>query len=220
MLDRRMVLAAGALLPISIASPAWSQATPVAAEDLDRIRKRAASFFERIVALSVASSPPGLNASNGWFVKAMQGDGELAIAQRPISTDSPGGAVCADLTQAAMKACRDGFAPGLYKSSGLTNLRLAMDVFNAALPSLLEISAKIVAAVYTGGATGAAISQDVNQQVSSLGEAVKGRGIVTNGEHANGWISSGVRDGANGVIGRIDQAKGALSADGRDSTLR
>lgn len=216
MIARRSVLIGSALLPLCSSQPVFAQ-SPVAVDpsDLERIRKRLASFFERVTALSVASPPPGVNASNGWFVKAMREDSELAVAQRPIQTDSAGGAACADLTQALMRACREGFAPGLHKASGLTYLPLARETFTKVLPTLLEISAKIVAAVYTGGAAGAAISADVNAQIRSLGE-VAGKNFVSSGEHANGWISVAVRDQAKGVINRVDQQLPTLSASGRD----
>lgn len=217
MINRRLLLLGSMLLPICANGRATAQGAlnEVDPNDLDRIRRRLASFFERTVALSAASPPPGVNATNGYFVNGMRGDAELAVAQRPIQTDSPGGAICGDLAQALMRACRDGFAPGLHRASGLTYLPLAIQTFNNVLPSLLEISAKIVAAIYTGGAMGAAIASDVNQQVQSLGE-IAGRNFVTSGEHANGWISVGVRDQANAVVSQIDQRISALPADGRD----
>jgi hypothetical protein len=183
--------------------------------DLDRIRRRLASFFERVVALSTASPPPGVNASNGYFVNGMLNDVELAVAQRLIQTDSLGGTRCAELTQTVMTACRQGFTPGLHETNGLEYLPLAIETFRRTLPSLLEISARIVAAVYVGGAVGAIIMQDVNHQISSLGE-IAGRNFVTGGNHANGWISVGVRDNANSVVNQINNGVDNLSADGRD----
>lgn len=177
--------------------------------DLDLVRRRLASFFERVVALSNASPPPGTNASNGWFVKAMQEDAELNVAQRPIATTTIGGNGVGSIALNAMTALRAGFNHENHFASGLTYLPVAIDAFNAAMPAIKNIAVSAFEAYATSGATIKQLEQQVKTEIDNIGSTVAKSGMVLSGTHANGWISVDIRDRAQALINFIDAVKRA-----------
>ena len=168
----------------------------VSASDLDRARRRMAAFFDRAVALSVGSPPPGTNASNGWFTNGMVNDAELDIYQRPLQSEDSGGIWAADLSLSYISKVRAPFGRGLHAASGLTYLPLAKDTFIAALPGVVSLVIDILAAIYSDGASTArtSIGQQVQADIDQMGRSIAERGMVTSGEHPNGYISGEMRD--------------------------
>ena len=190
--------------------------TSTAQSDIDLVRSRVAAYLNKVVALSRASPPPGLNASNGWFVNAMKGDPQLALAGRNIETDSPGGQAMAGVANSFMTACRAGFGPGLHGATGLTYLPLAIQVLDAAKGSIIKLAGDVLAVAYGGPGVAKAAMPRIRADLDRVSDEVKSKGVVTNGEHANGWISVEMRNQAAAAAQRAADAKAGLPARSRD----
>ena len=208
-----LALASSLLLPVS---RAVAQVDPLPAinpnafyflsqDDLDEVKQRLGGFFDRCARIAIDNPAPGANASNGYFVNGIKSDPELNIIMREFDFQSDGGKLMGIYAMQFMQRVRAGFEPGTHFATGLTYGVLARDVINAILPQIAGIVVSIIAAVYTeGGSEAAAESSDskasIMDQINGLGDAVAAKGMVSSGEHANGWISVATRDRQNEMV--------------------
>lgn len=233
MLSRRSLVLGIPAVSLAGAFPLWSsdlQAQinadpngiwPTPQDELDLVKTRLGGFFARSAQIAKDSLPPGANAANGYFVNGMKSDAELNIIMREFDVTSTGGKLMAYYAMQFMQRVRAGFEPGTHFATGLTYLPLAKDVINAALPQIAALVVSIVAAVYTSGGSEAAAESSETQasimeQINGLGAAVIAKGVVSSGEHANGWISAATRDRSAEMVTELNNRPYNMGAKARD----
>lgn len=216
--------------PVLDTDPCWStprssSAAPVTAtrtaadqavwSDLQRVYRRLGQFFSLTADAAFANPPPGVAATNGWFIRYMNENAALDVAVRPISTTTNDGAQCAEIALLFMQKVKAGFSRGLHNAHWLGNWDLALKAFNNMLPQLLIIAAEIVAMIYTSGAASAALGNDAQQRINNLG-AVSGRRGPIQGNHANGWIPSDLQGRMSEWMADMEGRKASLSPQAQD----
>ncbi|WP_148649421.1 hypothetical protein [Novosphingobium barchaimii] len=216
MINRRLVIVNGAVAIAAVALPFGSVGSAVAQEpnleaDLAAVRKRLASYYKKVTNASLASPPPGAAASNGWFVKYMKDDADLSVTQRPIQTATSEGKICADLAQGMMAYCRSGFGPGTYKANWATSFDMLLANLEAATSGFTQMASQMVHSILGDIPVVNSIVEQIDGQINQLAASARQKG-PTSGDHANGWISVGVRDGANAWLGQSNGALGNLTA--------
>lgn len=162
-------------------------------DDVDQYRRDVAKFFERIATLSEENQPPGANAANGWFIKAVRDDQEIKKVAPPRgSADDPEAEQIFSVLTALETKILEAFSFENYDSGWHKSSRLALKV-------LEELKDKI-------GPVLADIVRVVNKDITAIGKLVEdtkalidkvhNSGIVYEGAHANGWIQPAVKDAA------------------------
>jgi hypothetical protein len=162
-------------------------------DDVDQYRRDVAKFFERIATLSEANEPPGANAANGWFIKAVRDDQEIKKVAPPRGTaDDPEAEQIFSLLNEFETKVVEAFNFENYDSGWHKSSRLALKVLD-------ELKDKI-------GPVIADIVRVVNKDVTAIGKLVEdtkalidkihNSGLVYEGAHANGWIQPAVKEAA------------------------
>lgn len=215
--SRRIFLWGFALGPIVISSRLHgAQASTDATAEARAVRERAIQYFDLIVRLSKNSPPPGLNASNGHFVTGLRRNASLGRWRSPIPVVTDEGMVLWEAFRDIALGIHNGFRPGLHRASGITYLPLAWTAMVNAFPQMIQIVRSAFAAVASRS------PQDIARVVNDIEEirrALRRRRVVTNGAHANGWISVSVRDNLR-VAGRtMERHEGRVTTETGRETL-
>ena len=166
------------------------------------------NYLSRINQLLINHSPPGVNAANGNFRNAMVDDSDLTYLGYAGSNSCyfSSGSIHSDNTASLFRYfnenLRQCFSPDNYKSTGLTNLRLATQVVEQTIPQMVALAKSVVAVVgnYYNPAAWAAVVASINEISDELGR----KGFVSSGRHANGWIALKVHEFSISMLGLID----------------
>ncbi|WP_267396518.1 MULTISPECIES: hypothetical protein [unclassified Sphingomonas] len=163
-------------------------------DDIEQYRRDIGKFFDRLAAAAEGNPPPGMNAANGFFVKAVQDDAELKSVAPPRKTgdDPEGQRIFAALASFEAKVLETFKLPNAH-GRWSTNAGVAWDAFQKLKNDIPPVITAIGGAVATvNPATIAALAESVKSLIDKIHNA----GVVYEGDHANGYIQSGVHDAA------------------------
>jgi hypothetical protein len=154
-------------------------------------RKLMSDYFAALAHASAAAPPPGPNAANGWFRKAVYEDlkmGPYADVHFPSADTEAVHGAFAKLASGIHSA----FAPDNYCSSVWTN----GDLFIQALNNFKGQIANVVIAIFGSSSDDPQKKdqkkQDLGKAIGDLISAISGSKVQYHGCHMNGWISGGV----------------------------
>lgn len=208
---RRPVLLFGGAVAGGFWTRSFAQSAS-AQQEADVVKDRLLRFLERLDALSKATPPPGLNATNGHFVTAVRaGDIPLAqlVSEEPrLASDE--GKFLWTRYQAFATGLRGAFAVDLHDADVTTaTFPIFQAVYEATNKQILDFVTTVVSSGFSLDAA--------KKALEDIQEALRGK-VVTSGSHGNGWMSNSVYEACERFVGQ-EHSSPAVTTDTGKKTL-
>lgn len=179
-------------------------------DDIEQYRRDFALFLERIAIASEGNPPPGSNAANGWFVKAVRDDAEIKnVAPPRAKADDPQAEKIFSILSIFEGRVMEAFTFENYKSSWTKSGKLAFDALDAMKGDLAKIAASIRAVITWDAPALIALGKSIDDLIKNVHKS----GLQYEGAHANGHINQAVLDAANQAKASFDAVVSAQDGD-------
>ncbi len=179
-------------------------------DDVEQYRRDFAKFLERIAVASEGNPPPGSNAANGWFVKAVRDDPEIKnVAPPRAKADDPQAEKIFVILSNFEGRVMEAFHFENYESSWTKSGKLAFDALDKMKGDLAKVAASIKAVISWDPASLIALGKSIDDLIKNVHKS----GLQYEGAHANGHINKAVLDAATQAKTSFD---GIVAAQGGD----
>ncbi len=183
-----------------------------AQDEASALRDQLKSYCANGAAISDRNKPPGVNAANGHFANEMLSDTDMALGIKPRTYYTDQEVVkLYDVTYLFFNSMKGAFSAGTHSASVATSpgdfiqyLVQLVPQIRVAVQDLLTIASFNPAAI-------AGIVQKIGDDIQALVDAVSKTGAKFDGDHANGYIGSGVQGAAAQTLAALAPVEAALT---------